>query len=91
MSVGFFMFNIVNDSRANDVEKQWTFGQIVAMIVWLPILLAFLNDCMYGLLRGRTKQLPDTMTIVRVLLPRDESVVAISNKQGLQPILPVSR
>jgi hypothetical protein len=91
ISFGFFIVNMANDSMINHAENEWTFGQIVAMIVWLPSLLALLNDCIYGLLQGRTKQLPDTMTIVRVKVPRDESVVTMSNEQELQPILPVSR
>lgn len=44
---------------------EWSFGQIVAVTVWLPSLLSFINDCIYGPLRGRSAQLPEPLSIVR--------------------------
>lgn len=44
---------------------EWSFGQIVAICIWLPTLFSLFNDCKYGPLQGRTNQLPPGLHIVR--------------------------
>lgn len=43
---------------------EWTFGQIVAVSVWMPTLLSFINDLVYNPIRGRTNQLPRSFEVV---------------------------
>jgi hypothetical protein len=52
----------VFESRGQD----WTFGQIVSLTVWCPVLLSLANNAIYGHIRGRTEQLPDSLKVVRV-------------------------
>lgn len=79
VSATTFIIFVDQDVTYEGVNKEWTFGQIVAMIVWLPCLLALLNDVMCGPVRGRSDQLPDTMKVVRVPETRDVSIEAVSN------------
>jgi hypothetical protein len=51
--------------RSGLISTEWTFGQVVAVSVWLPTLLSFVNDCIYGPLRGRSNQLPASLQVVR--------------------------
>lgn len=46
-------------------DGQWSFGQVVAVAVWLPMLFSFINDWIYGLRRRRTNQLPASLQVVR--------------------------
>lgn len=48
------------------MHEEWSFGQVVAVAVWLPTILGGLGDAMYGTLRGRANMLPGTLRIVRV-------------------------
>lgn len=70
--ISFITVQALN-STSGDVNREWTFGQIVAIVVWLPSLLSFVNDIVYGPLRGRTEQLPDTIELVRVPMVHESS------------------
>jgi hypothetical protein len=57
-----------------NVDMEWSFGQVVAVSVWLPTVLSFINDCLYGPLRGRTNQLPASLQVVRTPAKSSESL-----------------
>lgn len=48
-----------------DIDMEWSFGQVVAVSVWLLVLFSLINDCIYGPIRGRTNQLPPSLQVVR--------------------------
>jgi hypothetical protein len=85
-SIGFIFFysnigtqgHTVFESRGSD----WTFGQIVSLTVWCPVLLSLANNAIYGPIQGRTEQLPDSLKVVRVsttLSSDEETGVEYSN------------
>jgi hypothetical protein len=49
------------------MHREWSFGQVVAVSVWLPSILSFVNDCVYGLIQGRSNSLPRTLRLVRTV------------------------
>lgn len=67
-----FLKGVAELFRGGAVAPDWGFGQVVAILVWLPTLAGFVNNCADGVGPALTKQLPGTCRVVaeraRVLL-----------------------
>ncbi|KAF2820204.1 hypothetical protein CC86DRAFT_374431 [Ophiobolus disseminans] len=66
VNCGVYVFMILAYIDKGSMHTEWSFGQVVAVAVWLPTILSFVNDCVYGPLRGRSNGLPRTLRVVRV-------------------------
>jgi hypothetical protein len=66
VNCGVYVLMILNYMKKGSMHTEWTFGQVVAVAVWLPTILGGVGDAMYGTLRGRSNMLPDTLKVVRV-------------------------
>ncbi|OAL53281.1 hypothetical protein IQ07DRAFT_585228 [Pyrenochaeta sp. DS3sAY3a] len=64
ISVVLYFIEVAEYMQAERVNMEWSFGQIVAATIWLPTLLNFFNDCIFGPIKSRTNQLPDSLEVV---------------------------
>jgi hypothetical protein len=65
IATGLFVKLLAITCEEDSMNLEWSFGQVVAVFVWLPTLLSVVNDCVVGSIRGRTSQLPKTLRVVR--------------------------
>jgi hypothetical protein len=94
-SSGGFLYLYPRISTKNhnvlDIRGQdWTFGQIVSLTVWFPVLLSLANNAIYGPVRGRSEQLPDSLKVVRVstaLLSEEEAGIELLNANTSSSLL----
>lgn len=66
VNCGVYVFMILAYIEKRSMHTEWSFGQVVAVEVWLPTILSFVNDCVYGLLRGGAMGFPRLWRVVRV-------------------------
>lgn len=52
------------------VLRNWGFGQIVAITVWLPSLASMVTDIVHGPVVGRTNQAPASIKFVHIVNPK---------------------
>lgn len=67
-TIGAMVFAIWTNSEfwTTTTQMDWSFGQIIALSVWLSTVLSFCNDCINGPLIGRTNQLPLPLEVMRL-------------------------